>query len=151
VGRQAGNDEGMTRQHPVRLLAVLLLVGAGAGALAGCGDDEPSTEEATAEVCDARQDLDKTLTDLGTLDPTDTSQLSDAREEISNDVDELSDAGQALAESEWDDFEQAWDNLRDTVDNLNEDTTFAEAHEQLSSAGEELTSAWDEFTSRVEC
>ena len=117
----------MTRQHPVRVLAVLLLVGAGAGALAGCGDDEPSTEEATAEVCDARQDLDKTLTDLGTLDPTDRSQLEAAREEISNDVDELSSAGQALAESEWDNFEQAWENLRDTVDSLDQDTTFAEA------------------------
>lgn len=141
----------MTRQHPVRILAALVLVGGGAGALAGCGDDEPSTEEATAEVCDARQNLDKTLTDLGTLDPTDTSQLADARNEISDGVDELSDAGKQLAESEWDNFEEARDNLRDTVDNLDENTTFAEAREQLSSAGEELTSAWDEFVSRVEC
>jgi hypothetical protein len=146
-----GNDDGMTRQHPARILAAFVLVGAGAGALAGCGDDEPSTEEATAEVCDARQNLDKTLTDLGALDPTDRSQLADAREEISNDVDELSDAGQQLAESEWDNFEQAWDNLRDTVDNLDEDTTFAEASEQLSAAGDDLSSAWDEFTARVEC
>ena len=141
----------MTRQHPVRVLAVLLLLGAGAVALAGCGDDEPSTEEATAEVCDARQDLDKSLTDLGTLDPTDRSQLEAAREEISNDVDELSSSGQALAESEWDNFEQAWENLRDTVDSLDQDTTFAAAREQLSSAGEELTNAWDEFISRVDC
>jgi ABC-type transporter Mla subunit MlaD len=145
----AGNDECMTRQHPTRILAVLVLVGA--GVLAGCGDDEPSTEEATAEVCEASGNLDKTLTDVSNLDPTDTSQLADAREEISNDVDELSDAGKALAESEWDSFEQAWDNLRDTVDNLDEDTTFAEAREQLSSASEELTNAWDEFISRVEC
>ena len=141
----------MTRQQPARVLAVLLIVGAGAGALAGCGDDEPSTEEATTEVCDAREDLDETLTDLGNLDPTDRSQLADARDEISNDVDELSDAGEQLAESEWDNVEQAWDDLRDAVDNLDEDTTFAEAREQLSSAGEELTSAWNEFTSRVEC
>ena len=103
-------------------------------ALAGCGsDEEPSTEEATTEVCDAREDLDRTLTDLGNLDPTDRSQLEDARQEISNDVDELSSAGQALAESEWDNFEQAWENLRDTVDSLDQDTTFAEAREQLSS------------------
>jgi chromosome condensin MukBEF ATPase and DNA-binding subunit MukB len=141
----------MTRQQPARILVALVLVGAGTGALAGCGDDEPSTEEATAEVCDARQDLDKTLTDLGTLDPTDRSQLSDAREEISNDVEELGDAGKVLAESEWNNVEDAWNNLRNTVDDLDEDTTFAQAREQLSSAGEELTTAWDEFTSRVDC
>ncbi|MGH9215625.1 MAG: hypothetical protein ACRD0V_14860 [Acidimicrobiales bacterium] len=141
----------MTRQHPARILAALVLVGAGAGALVGCGDDEPSTEEATAEVCDARESIDDTLTDLSHLDPTDTSQLADARDEIANDVDQLSSAGKVLAESEWDNVENAWNNLQDTVDGLDEDTTFAEAREQLSSAGEEFTGAWDEFTSRVDC
>ncbi len=141
----------MTRQHPARILVALVLVGAGAGALAGCGDDEPSTEEATTEVCDARQNLDDTLTDLERLDPTDRSDLTDAREEISNDVEELGSAGRVLAESEWDNFEDAWNNLRTTVDDLDQDTTFAAAREQLSSAGEELTNAWDEFISRVDC
>jgi flagellar biosynthesis chaperone FliJ len=141
----------MTRQHPTRILVALVLVGAGAGALAGCGDDEPSTEEATAEVCDARQNLDDTLTQLDMLDPTDRSDLADAREEISNDVEELGSAGRVLAESEWDNFEDAWNNLGSTVDDLDQDTTFAEAREQLSSASEELTNAWDEFTARVDC
>jgi hypothetical protein len=141
----------MTRQHPARILVALFVVGAGAGALAGCGDDEPSTEEATADVCDARENLDDTLTELGRLDPTDRSELADAREEISNDVEELGDAGRVLAESQWDSVEEAWNNLRNTVDDLDQDTTFAEAREQLSSAGEDLTNAWDEFVSNVDC
>jgi hypothetical protein len=135
----------------MKIIAALVLVGAGAGVLAGCGDDEPSTEEATAQVCDARQSLNETLTDLGDLDPTDSSQLAEARDNISNDVDELSSAGKKLAESEWNDVEQAWDGFRDTVDNLDQDTTFAEARQQLTSAMEELTSAWDQFTSKVDC
>jgi ABC-type transporter Mla subunit MlaD len=141
----------MTRQHPIRILAALVLVGGGAGALAGCGDNEPSTEEATADVCAAREDLDKTVSNLHNLDATDTSELAETRDEISDDLDELSDAGKKLAESEWDDFEQAWDDLRDTVDNLNQDTTFAEARDQLSSAVDELTGAWDDFISKVDC
>jgi hypothetical protein len=141
----------MTRQHPTRILAALVLVGAGAGVLAGCGDDEPSTEEATAEVCDARDDLDNTLTDLRLLDPTDRSDLAEAREQIADDVDELGSAGQELAASQWDNFEQAWENLQNTVDDLDQDTSFPEAQEQLSSAGEELTSAWDEFVANVDC
>jgi ABC-type transporter Mla subunit MlaD len=141
----------MTRQHPMRILAALVIVGAGAGALAGCGDDEPSTEEATAEVCDARQNLDDTLTDLKDLDPTDRSKLAEARDDIANDVDELSSAGKVLAESEWDNVEQAWQGFQDAVDNLDQDTTFAEALDQLTSAGDELTSSWDEFVSRVDC
>jgi ABC-type transporter Mla subunit MlaD len=139
----------MTRQHPARILAALVLVGA--GALAGCGDDEPSTEEATTQVCDARANLDDTLTQLNRLDPTDRSELADAREQISNEVDDLSDAGKKLAESQWNDVEDAWDNLRNTVDDLDQDTSFAEARQQLSSAGEELSTAWQEFTSQVEC
>ncbi|HKA84640.1 MAG TPA: hypothetical protein VKD21_12290 [Acidimicrobiales bacterium] len=141
----------MTRQHPATILAALVLVGAGGGALAGCGDDEPSTEEATTQVCDARANLDDTLTQLDRLDPTDRSELADAREQISNDVDDLSDAGKKLAESQWNDVEDAWNNLQSTVDGLDQDTSFAEARQQLSSAGEELSSAWQEFTSQVEC
>jgi ABC-type transporter Mla subunit MlaD len=141
----------MTRQHPARILAALVLAGGGAGALVGCGDDEPSTEEATADVCGARDDLDDTLTELERLDPTDRDDLADAREEISDDVDELSSAGQVLAESAWDSFEGAWENLRDTVDDLDQETTFAEAREQLSSAGEELTGACEEFVANVDC
>jgi predicted nuclease with TOPRIM domain len=141
----------MTRQHPIRILAALVLVGAGASALAGCGDDEPSTEEATADFCAAREDLDKTVSNLHNLDATDTSELAETRDEISDDLEELSDAGKKLAESEWDDFEQAWEDLRDTVDNLNQDTTFAEARDQLSSAVDGLTGAWDDFISKVDC
>jgi ABC-type transporter Mla subunit MlaD len=141
----------MTRQHPVGILAALVLVGAGAGALAGCGDDEPSTEEATADVCAAREDLDKTVSNLDNLDPTDTSQLAETRDEISDDLEELSDAGKKLAGSDWDNLEQAWEDLRDTVGNLNQDTTFAEARDQLSSAVDGLTGAWDDFISKVDC
>jgi chromosome segregation ATPase len=141
----------MTRQHPARILVALLVVGAGAGALAGCGDDEPSTEEATADVCDARENLDDTLTELDRLDPTDRSELDEARDEITDDVEELRSAGQELAESQWDNFEQAWESLGDTINDLDQDTTFREAREQLTSASEEITNAWDEFVSNVDC
>jgi hypothetical protein len=141
----------MTRQHPARILVALFVVGAGAGALAGCGDDEPSTEEATADVCDARENLDDTLTELDRLDPTDRSELDEARDEITDDVEELRSAGQELAESQWDNFEQAWESLGDTINDLDQDTTFREAREQLTSASEEITNAWDEFASNVDC
>jgi chromosome segregation ATPase len=141
----------MTRQHPARILVALFVVGAGTGALAGCGDDEPSTEEATADVCDARENLDDTLTELDRLDPTDRSELDEARDEITDDVEELRSAGQELAESQWDNFEQAWESLGDTINDLDQDTTFREAREQLTSASEEITNAWDEFASNVDC
>jgi uncharacterized protein YPO0396 len=141
----------MTRQHPVRILAAFVLVGAGAGALAGCGDDEPSTEEATADVCNARENVDATLATLGGLDPTDTSELSEVRQELADDIDELSSAGKQLNESQWDSVEEAWDNLRDTIENLDEDTTFSEAADQLASARAELNDAWDQFVADVEC
>jgi hypothetical protein len=141
----------MTRQQPVRILAALTLAAVGAAALTSCGDDEPSTEEATSDVCAARDNLDDTLTELGRLDPTDRSELADAREALSEDVDELGSAGRELAESQWDDVEQAWDDLRSTLDDLDEDSTFAEAREQLATAGADLSSAWDEFVSDVSC
>ncbi|HZA78616.1 MAG TPA: hypothetical protein VE623_19730 [Acidimicrobiales bacterium] len=141
----------MTRQHPVRILAASVLALGGAAALAGCGDDGPSTEEATSEVCGARDDLDDTLTQLNRLDPTDLPELADVREQLADDVDELNSAGQELAESQWDDVEQAWDDFRETVDDFDQDTSFREAREQLTSVTDELGNAWDEFVSNVDC
>jgi ABC-type transporter Mla subunit MlaD len=141
----------MTRQHPPRILAASVLALVAAAALAGCGDDGPSTEEATADVCAAREDLDDTLTQLSRLDPTDRSDLADVREQLAGEVDELSSAGQELAESQWDDVEQAWDDFRDTVDDFDQDTEFAEAREQLTAVTDEITGAWDDFVSNVDC
>jgi ABC-type transporter Mla subunit MlaD len=141
----------MTRQHRFRLLSALALGLVAAGALAACGDDSPSTEEATSEVCDAREDIGDTLTQLSRLDPTDRADLAEVREDIADDVEELGSAGQELAESQWDDLEQAWDDFRETVDDFDQDTSFAEAREQLTSVTDEITSAWDEFASNVDC
>jgi hypothetical protein len=141
----------MTRQQIVRFLSAVALAGLVTGGLTSCGDDEPSTEEATTEVCDARDDLDDTLAELGRLDPTDRSELADAREEIADDVDELGSAGSELAEQQWDDVQQAWDDLRNTLDDIDGDTDFADAREQLASASDELSSAWDSFVSDVSC
>lgn len=134
---------------------VTIWLGAGvlsAGALAaGCGDDSPTTEEATADVCDARDDLDETILAAERLDPTDSEELTDVREQIADDVDELGDAGQQLAESAWDDVESAADDLRETIDDIDADSDFREANQQLSSAREQLAEAWATFVSDVDC
>jgi hypothetical protein len=143
------HDERMTARRSVRFSAAIVLLAVGAAA--GCGDDEPTTEEATTEVCDARDSLDDTITDVSNLDPSDTADLDEARDELSDDVDELADAGRQLAESEWDDLEGAVDNLRDTVGSIGGDTTFSEAAEQLSGARDELVNAWDSFIAQVSC
>jgi hypothetical protein len=144
------HDEAMHPRRSVTMgagLAVLLAV----GLAAGCGDDEPSTEEATAEVCDARDDLQDSIDEADRLDPRDTDKLNEAREELADDVDELSSAGQQLAEDEWDDVESATEQLRDAIGSIDRDTTFGEAAEALQSAQGALTEAWDNFVSNVEC
>ncbi len=138
----------MTRQHWTRLIAGLVLIGAGATA---CGDDEPSTDEATADVCDARDDVGQTIGSLIRFDASDTEKLREARDELGGEVDELSSAGQRVAESQWDDVEAAWDEFRGTVGDLGGDTSFNEAAEQLTDSREQLTDAWDSFTSSVSC
>jgi hypothetical protein len=121
------------------------------GLAAGCGDDAPTTEEATAEVCDARDQVDSAITDVERLDPTDLDQLADAREQLADDIDELAAAGQQLAESAWDDVESAADDVRDTIDDIDADSTFREANQQLSDARDQLATAWEDFTADVEC
>jgi ABC-type transporter Mla subunit MlaD len=122
-----------------------------AGLAAGCGDDAPSTEEATAEVCAARGEVDSVITEVERLDPTDLDQLADAREQIADDLDELAAAGQELAESAWDDVESAAEDVRDTIDDIDADSTFREANDQLSEARDQLAAAWEDFTSGVDC
>jgi chromosome segregation ATPase len=127
--------------------AVLLAV----GLVAGCGDDGPSTEEATAEVCDARENVDEELVDVSRLDPTDADDLNQVRDDLADEVDELDSAGQELAEAEWEDVENAVDQLRDTIADFDADTEFGEANQQLSEARDQLTEAWDAFVSGVDC
>jgi hypothetical protein len=129
------------------VVIVLFAVGLGAA----CGDDAPTTEEATAEVCDAREDVDGVITEVDRLDPTDLDKLADAREQLGDDIDELAAAGQQLAESAWDDVESAAEGMRDTIDEIDADSTFREANEQLSAARDELVTAWEDFTSEVDC
>jgi hypothetical protein len=118
---------------------------------AGCGDDGPTTAEATADVCDARDDLEETMTEVERLDPTDGEKLSDARESLADDVDELSDAGQQLAEATWDDVESAADDVESALGDIDADTSFREANERLSTARDRLAEAWNSFLSDVDC
>ena len=111
-------------------LALVLAI----GLAAGCGDDGPSTEEATAELCDARDDLGDEIAGTDRLDPRDVDELNDAREELADDVDELSSAGQEVADSAWEDVERATEQLQEAVGSIDADTSFCEAADRLGSA-----------------
>jgi TolA-binding protein len=143
------HDDAMHSRRSVTLWAAsaVLVV----GLAAACGDDGPSTEEATAEVCDARENVDEELVDVSRLDPTDVDDLNQVRDDLADEVDELDSAGQELAEAEWEDVENAVDQLRDTIGNIDADTEFGEANQQLSEARDQLTEAWDAFVSGVDC
>jgi hypothetical protein len=144
-----GHDDAMHSRRSVTLWAgsAVLVV----GLAAACGDDGPSTEEATAEVCDARENVDEELVDVSRLDPTDVDDLNQVRDDLADEVDELDSAGQELAEAEWEDVESAVEQVRDTIGSIDADTTFREANEQLSEARDQLTEAWDAFVSGVDC
>jgi DNA repair ATPase RecN len=144
------HDDGMTARRSVTVWVgslVLLAV----GLAAACGDDGPTTEEATAEFCEAQADIDETITDVRHLDPSDLDELDDAREELGDDIDELGSAGQELAEAEWDEVEDAADELQDTIDDIDADSSFREAAERLGEARGTLAEAWDDIVSNVDC
>jgi chemotaxis regulatin CheY-phosphate phosphatase CheZ len=134
----------VTSSLGVAVVAALVLA-------AGCGDDTPTADEATADVCDARDRVDEAITQTERLDPTDLDGLADVREQIEDDVDELEDAGQELSESAWDDVESAAQDVEDAIDEIDADSEFREANEQLSAARERLAEAWDSFVSDVDC
>lgn len=135
-----------------KLLATLVIVSSLALVACGGDDDEPSPEEAQANLCTSLDDLQTqvtALTDLGLNSTMD--DIEDTLGSIQDAFDEVVDAAQEVADVETQALGDALDSLETTISDIGDGTTIADA---LSAIQDELTtlaSAWQELFTSAEC
>jgi hypothetical protein len=138
-------------RRPVLLAAVaaVLLV----LATAGCGDDEPSEEEARAEVCEEadvlRSDL-QAVTDVDIRDVS-VSDVEDAVDVVVDDVDGLADAAAGVASAGMDDLRAAVDGLESAVADLDGDGSLEARVRAVVDAGQGVVTAVGGLTDDAGC
>jgi hypothetical protein len=128
--------------------AVVILFAAGA-----CGDDEPSEEEARAEVCreadELRSDL-QAVTDVNLRDVS-VSDVEDAVGVVVDDVDGLADAAASVAGEAMDDLRAAVDELESAVTDLDGDGSLEARVRAVVDAGQGVVTAVGGLTDDAGC
>jgi hypothetical protein len=140
------------RKHPARIslaaIACIALV-----PLAACGGDDESSDEANADVCEERAELTATVASLAPADPSTVTvgDLRDARDQIGDQLDDLSDAAADAAEAEFDEVRAAYDQYSDVVDGLSDDAPVDAAAPDVNAAAGAVVEALDRFYSAADC
>jgi len=139
----------MRRPAPLAAVVAVLLV----LAAPGCGDDEPSEEEARAEVCreadDLRSDL-QAVTDVELRDVS-VSDVEDAVDVVIDDVDGLADAASEVASAGMDDLRTAVDGLESAVADLDGDGSLEARVRAVVEAGQGVVTAVGGLTEDASC
>lgn len=135
-----------------RLLVTLAIVPA---AVAGCGDSQE--DKATAQVCDARDDIAKQVKSLEglTISTATTSQVADALGAIRDDLSKISDARADLSDERRKEVEQANDaftsTLRDTAADVGRSISLEDAASTIEGAIQTLAASYRDTFGQIDC
>ena len=125
-----------------------------AGVAAGCGDDDDDAAGGSA-LCDAKDDLDGEVADLGDVDLTETS-IADIRDilgALGDDVSTIEDASSDQLQPFVDDLRSSLSGLTTTLGDLGSSSSLSAAADSVTSSLDEVkTSAQDLATAAsTEC
>jgi hypothetical protein len=121
---------------------------------AGCGDDdEPSTEEATAELCAARDDVSAQIQAASDLNLGDLSadSLEEAVDSVGDRIGEVRDAANQVIGDRWQEVEDAFDEVRTAVGNIGSDLPLQESVTAVRTAAGDLKTAVEAAFSGLQC
>jgi hypothetical protein len=134
--------------------AVALVLAAAVVVLAtGCGDDEPTEEEATAELCAAKADLSARVQGATDVELADLSvdSLEEAVDSVGDEIGELGDAAEQVIADRWKEVEDALDGLRSAIGDLDSDEPLQESVAGVTAAAGDLRTAVDAAFSELGC
>jgi len=139
-----------TRLAAPVLALLLLLVPL---ALAGCGDDEPSEEEAVNQLCGDLERFAATLGDVaGSLSiNSSVDDIRAARDEAQAAFDEVRESARDVAGIRLDELAQAWDEFTAAIDSISESGSISEALTTLRDASEQLSTAFADAFRGLDC
>lgn len=131
------------------LLAVLLT----ATVAFACGDDdEPSTEDAEAQLCADLSALDTAIEDLEgiTADST-VDELREANEAVADAEGRVVESAQAVGEARIGDLDAAFEDLDSAVTDIPGDATIADALSSIGQGLDGVRAAWQQLFASAGC
>jgi hypothetical protein len=137
------------------LLVTAALLAAVALAAAGCGESDE--EKAQNEVCDARSEIQDSVTSLEslTVETATADQVRSDVETIQSGISTISDNADEVSEARRADIQSAVQTFRAEfnaiLSGLSSNLTVPNAQAQLNSATAELRTAFDESLAQIDC
>jgi hypothetical protein len=141
----------MRRRHLVLLATVAAL--ALTGAACGDDDDDVSSADAEAALCNEQQVLSDGIAQLAAIDPG-TATVDDAEaiaDQVRAQIGEIEDAAEDVAESELEALEEAYDDFEDALESVSGDDTLSGATAEIEAATAAVQDAWDELLTAADC
>lgn len=132
----------------------LMLLSVGALLLVACGDDDPSPEEAMADLCTDLSELQVSLQNLEQVrtNPNATvEQLEDARDEVNDQLDDVESSADDVDEANVDALNDAYDNLDQAIDDIDDDATLADAGQSVQDEIQAVNAAWESLLGGLNC
>ena len=134
-----------------KILAACLVVASLAFAACG-GDDDPSPDEAQAELCSNLEELQTEVTALSELGLNSTvADIEDAFESIQGAFEEVVSSAEEVAGAETEQLSDALDSLESAVSDIGGDTPIADALAAIQDSLSSLGSAWQELFTTTDC
>ena len=122
--------------------------------LAACGDDDPSPEEAMANLCTDLSELQSSVQNLEQVrtNPNATvGQLEDARDEVNDQLEDVQSSADDVEEANVDALEDAYGNLDQAIDDIDDDATLADAGQSVEDEIQAVNAAWEQLMGGLNC
>jgi hypothetical protein len=134
------------------ILTTGLLVLTVAVAAIACGDDEPSEEEATADLCSDLEELGTAADALQEVDAdTSVEDAEEARNDVEDAVEEVEAAAEDVAEARVDAVAQAFIAVDETIEGISGDDTLGDVAGSLLEDGAAILTAQENLVSELGC
>lgn len=136
----------------LRLSAMVLIVAM--FVLAACGEDDPSPEEAKADLCTDLTELQTSVQNFAQVstNPNATvDQLEDARDEVNEQLDAAENSAEDVDQVELDQLSDAYDSLDQAVDDIDDSATLADASASVQDEITAVNTAWEQLLTGLQC
>lgn len=136
----------------LRLSAMVLIVTM--LVLAACGEDDPSPEEAMADLCTDLTELQTSVQNFAQVstNPNATvDQLEDALDEVNEQLDAAENSAEDVDQVELDQLSDAYDSLDQAVDDIDDSATLADASASVQDEITAVNTAWEQLLTGLQC
>ena len=115
-------------------------------------DDEPSADEATAQLCSDLTELQAQLNNLRSISADSTvDELRDARDDVQSALEDVRSSAADAQEAEIAAVEDAYADLESAVNDVEGDQSIGAAFEDIATQVQAIDDAWDELFRGLRC